>query len=137
MADLDDVQRLAAALPDVSEATSYGHRAWSVHGKAFVWERPLRRPDWQALGLEPTGDAVLGVRVLDLPDKDALLAEYPESCFTTPHFDGYPAVLVWLDRIEERLLAELITDAWRARAPKRLLRATFPALEDDEDPGSA
>ncbi|MBM9469501.1 MmcQ/YjbR family DNA-binding protein [Nakamurella leprariae] len=131
MADLDDVQRLAAALPEVSESTSYGHRAWSVHGKAFVWERPLRRSDWQSLDLEPTGAPVLGVRVPDLADKDALIAENPESCFTTPHFDGHPAVLVWLDRVGEDLLAEMITDAWRVRAPKRLIRAAFP----DENPG--
>ena len=63
----------------------------------------------------------LVVRVVDLEDKEALLREAPGVFFTTPHYDGYAYVLVRLDRIGRDLLAELVEDAWRLRAPKSLL----------------
>ena len=120
MADLDDVRRLALALPEVQEGLSWGTASWKVRGKPFVWERPLRRADLAALGASaPSGD-VLGVRVADLADKEALLHAEPEVLFTTPHFDGFPALLVRLDRVGPDLLEELVVDAWRARAPRRL-----------------
>jgi hypothetical protein len=80
----------------------------------------LRRADLVALGdTEPDGD-VLGARVADLGVKEALLADSP-ACFTTPHFDGYPAVLVRLDEVPLDELEELVTEAWLARAPARLV----------------
>jgi hypothetical protein len=66
---------------------------------------------------------VLAARVPDLGAKEALLATDPEVCFTTPHFDGYPAVLVRLDLVEQTDLEELLAEAWLSRAPKRLARA--------------
>ncbi|HEU4540610.1 MAG TPA: hypothetical protein VFR23_05740 [Jiangellaceae bacterium] len=95
MAHWDDVRRFALALPETDEHSSYGDTlAWRVRQKAFVWERPLRRSDVEALGdIAPDGP-VLGARVADLEAKDELLAESPEVYFTTPHFDGYAAVLV-------------------------------------------
>lgn len=91
--------------------------------KGFVWERPLRRFDLEALGdAAPTGP-ILGARVEHLGAKEALLADASEIYFTTPHFDGYPAVLVRLDAIGLEDLDEVITEAWLARAPKRLVTA--------------
>lgn len=124
MATWDDVRRIATALPAVTEqAGRDGHLDWRVHAKAFAWERPLRRGDLEALGAHaPTGD-VLGVRVADVGVKAALIADDPAVCFTTPHFDGYAAVLVVLDRITPPVLEELLLEAWLASAPKRLARA--------------
>jgi hypothetical protein len=127
MADWDDVRRLALALPETGEKASYGGATgWNVKGKGFVWERPLRRADLDALGLVEQEGPVLGAMVPDLGAKEALLASDPDVYFTTPHFDGYAAVLVRLDRIDAAELEELVVEAWLARAPKRLA-ATFLA----------
>ena len=122
MADWDDVRRLALALPETSEGTAHGNTAWRVRDKLFVWDRPLRSRDLEALGeAAPTGP-VLGARVEHLVAKEALLADDPAVYFTTPHFDGYPAVLVALERITAADLEEVIVEAWLCRAPKRLAR---------------
>jgi hypothetical protein len=91
-----------------------------VRDTVFVWDRPLHRPDLAALGLTEQPGPVLGVRVADEGVKHALVADDPEVFFTTPHFDGYPAVLVHLGRIDVATLAELVEGAWLERAPKRL-----------------
>ena len=67
-----------------------------VRGKSFAWERPLRRSDFEALGAAAPSGAILGIRTPDLELKDALLGSDPGVFFTTPHFDGYPAILVVL-----------------------------------------
>ena len=121
MADWDDVRRLALALPETGEKASYGGApSWTVKGKGFVWDRPLGRADLAALGNAAPDGPVLGAHVPDLGAKEALLAAEPEVYFTIPHFDGYPAVLVRLHRIDVAELEELIVEAWIARAPKRL-----------------
>jgi hypothetical protein len=119
----EDVRRIALALPETSEAESRGLRQWRVKDKGFVWERPLRRADFDALGDAAPDGPILGVRVEHLGAKEALLADDPDVYFTTPHFDGYPAVLVRLDRIALAELTEVIVEAWLARAPKRLAKA--------------
>jgi hypothetical protein len=120
MATWEDVERLATALPRTVAASRHDLRGWSVRDKTFAWERPLRRGDLEALGdAAPTGP-VLAVRVPDLGAKEALLATDGDVCFTTPHFNGYPAVLVRLDDIAVGDLEELLVEAWLARAPKRL-----------------
>lgn len=120
MASWEDVRRLALALPETDEHRSRETATWRVRQKGFVWERPLRKADLRALGdSAPTGP-ILGARVEHLIAKEALLADAPEVFFTTPHFDGYPAVLVRLDVITVEDLNELIVEAWLARAPKRL-----------------
>jgi hypothetical protein len=91
-----------------------------VHDKLFVWERPLRRADLEALGNDAPDGPILGARVEHLGAKEALVADDPTVFLTTPHFDGYPAILVRLDRIALDDLHELIVEAWLARAPKRL-----------------
>jgi hypothetical protein len=127
MSDWDDVDRLARALPGVEESTSYGNRAWKVGGKGFVWERPLRKTDLEALGDAAPEGPILGVRVEHLVAKEALLADDPGVYFTTPHFDGYPAVLVRLGAIEPAELEELVAEAWLCRAPKRLAKEFLEA----------
>ena len=117
MADWDDVRRIALDLPGVEEPAP---QQWRVGGKLFAWERPLRRADLEALGDAAPAGAVLGLRVADEGVKQALLEERPEWCFTTPHFDGWPAVLVQLEHAPLDELIELVEESWLARAPKRL-----------------
>ncbi|MEA2304749.1 MAG: hypothetical protein QOH43_2029 [Solirubrobacteraceae bacterium] len=119
----DDVRRMALALPETSERLSRDLRHWQVKDKGFVWERPLRRSDLEALGEHAPDGPILGARVEHLGAKEALLADDPAVFFTTPHFDGYPAVLARLERITLEDLSELIIEAWLARAPKRLAKA--------------
>lgn len=123
MADWADVRRVAMALPEVAEATSRGNVHWRVKDKGFAWERPLLKTDLKALGdLAPDGP-ILAVRVPDLGVRAALIADDPEVYFTIPHFDGFAAVLIRLDRIPVQELTEVIVDAWLDRAPKRLAKA--------------
>lgn len=127
MAIWDDVRRIALALPETSEQGSYGNLGWKVKNKGFVWERPLRRGDYEALGDKAPDGPILGARVPDVGVKEALIADDPDVYFTTPHFDGYPAILVRLDRIEVSELDELIVEAWLASAPKRLAKSYLDA----------
>jgi hypothetical protein len=136
MASWDDVRRFALALPESSErGRRDGLGFWEVRGKGFVWERPLRKSDLAALGPDAPDGPILGARVEHLGAKEALLADDPAVFFTTPHFDGYPAVLVRLERITPDELEELVLEAWLARAPKRLATAYLsarPKLAGDE-----
>jgi len=124
MATWRDVRRIALKLPESAEKTTgSGTATWTVRGKAFAWERPLRRSDLEALGeAAPTG-AILGVRTHDLEMKDALLQSDPGVFFTTPHFDGYPAVLIILANITTTTLRAVLVDSWLARAPARVADA--------------
>ena len=116
----DDVRAIALELPASEEVVSRDLRQWKVKKKLFVWERPLRKSDLEALGDGAPDGPILGARVEHLGAKEAILADDPSVYFTTPHFDGYPAVLVRLDVIGEDELRELIVEAWLARAPARL-----------------
>jgi len=120
VATWDDVRRLALSLPETEERLSHGHAQWRVRDKPFVWERPLRASDLRALGDTAPQGPILGARVEHLIAKEALLADDPGVYFTTPHFDGYAAVLVRLDAISAEELEELVVEAWLCRAPKRL-----------------
>jgi hypothetical protein len=120
MATWDDVSRIALGLPETSEDESRGLRHWNVRGKGFVWERPLRKSDLKALGDDAPDGPILGARVEHLVAKEALLAAPAGVFFTTPHFDGYPAVLVLLEEIDLEGLDEVIVEAWLCRARKRL-----------------
>jgi len=127
MATWDDVDRLARALPEVTQGTSYGNRAWLVRSRTFAWERPLRPADLAELGDgAPTGP-VLGLRVPDVGARAALIADSPDVYFTITHFTGYPAVLVRLVQIGVPELAEGLDDAWACRAPRRLVAAHRPS----------
>jgi hypothetical protein len=119
----DDVRRIALGLPETSERVSRDLRQWRVKDKLFVWERPLRKADLEALGADAPDGPILGARVEHLVAKEALLADDSGVFFTTPHFDGHPIVLVRLDQIGPDDLREVIVEAWLVRAPERLARA--------------
>jgi hypothetical protein len=122
MATWDDVASVVGELQLTEEPSPH---EWRVGKKLIAWERPLRKSDRDALtalGVEPPQGDILGVRVPDEGVKFALIADEPELYFTTPHFDGYPAVLVKLAAIDERGLRELIVEAWLTQAPKRLVQ---------------
>lgn len=102
----DDVRRIALALPETTEKPLYGTPAWRVRDKWFA------RIHEQ--------DDVLVLWCADEGEKYALIASEPAKFFTTPHYDGYRLVLVRLTMIDRDELAELITDSWRLRAPKKL-----------------
>jgi hypothetical protein len=128
MATWDDVQAIALGLPETFERQGRnGLRDWRVKDKGFVWERPLRKGDLAALGDSAPDGPILGARVPDVGAKEALIADEPDVYFTTPHFDGYPAVLVRLDRIAVPELEELIVEAWLEQAPKRVSKAYLDA----------
>ena len=101
----DDVRAIALTLPETTERPSYGTPGFRVKDKLFA---RIREP------------GVLLVRVGDEGEKDFLIRADPEKFFTIPHYDGYPSVLVRLDAVDRDELTELLTDAWRVRAPKRL-----------------
>lgn len=122
MAGWDDVRRIALALPEAGERSSRGLASWRVRDKGFVWERPLRPADVRALGDDAPTGPILGARVEHLGAKEAFLADDPDVFFTTPHFEGYPAVLVRLEAITVEDLEEVIVEAWLARAPKRIAK---------------
>jgi hypothetical protein len=122
VATWNDVARIIGQLPLIAEPSPHD---WRVGKKLVAWERPLRKSDYEALralGSQPPQGDILGVRVSDEGVKFALIADQPEVYFTTPHFDGYPAVLVKLAEIAVVDLEELITEAWLTQAPKKLVQ---------------
>jgi hypothetical protein len=127
VATWDDARRIALSLPETAERFIHGSQGWHVRNKGFVWERPLRKADLQALGDKAPSGPILGARVEHVQAKEALIGDAPDIYFTTPHFDGYAAVLVRLERISLDELRELIVEAWLTRAPKRLAREYIAA----------
>jgi hypothetical protein len=115
VADADDVRRLARALPHVVENPSAGFD-FRVADKGFIWSYPERAPG-QPRRIR-TDIAVLFVG--DEDEKQALLLGEPGIFFTTSGYDDLPLVMVRLDEVDAERLDELITDAWRMRAPQEL-----------------
>ena len=121
MATLEDAAAMARSLEEVTEGERHGHRTWSVGGKAFLWERPFSKADVRRFGdARPPGGPIVAARVEDLGEKEAVLAAGTPGLFTIPHFDGYAAVLIQLEAVDERDLREAVVDAWLACAPPRL-----------------
>jgi hypothetical protein len=119
----DDVARMAMALPGTTETESRGNRCWNVADKGFAWERPFSKADIKRFGDEPPPDGeILAVRVENLAEKEAVLAAQTPGIFTIPHFKGYAAVLIQLEKVSQEALREAITDAWLSRAPADLAR---------------
>jgi hypothetical protein len=116
MADANDVRRLALALPHVVEIDSEGFD-FRVGGKGFVWSYPERRP---GKGRRIRDDIAV-LYVGDEAEKQALLLGEPALFFTSPGYDGWPLVMLRLTEVSVRRLRELVTDAWRMRAPAALL----------------
>jgi hypothetical protein len=117
----DDVRRIALALPHVEEIPSDGFD-FRVGNKGFVWSYPEREPGRRRV--IRTDIAVLYVG--DEAEKQALLLGEPELFFTTPGYDGWPLVMLRLDRVDPARLEELILDAWRMRAPAELVADAEP-----------
>jgi hypothetical protein len=117
----EDVRRIAMSLPGSEERVSRERLQWRVGGRLFVWERPLRVKEVEELGSRAPDGPVLGARVEHLIAKEALIAEEPDVFFTTSHFTGHASVLVLLDRISAADLEEVVTEAWFARAPPKLV----------------
>jgi hypothetical protein len=107
VADWTDVAAIGSRYPGVEVGTWFGTPGLKVGGKGFC--RLRSDPD------------ALVIRVLDLGDREALLQAQPDVFFTTPHYEGYPYVLIRLEAIELAQLEELIEDAWRIRAPRRVV----------------
>jgi hypothetical protein len=115
MADAEDVRRLALGLPHVEEIDCDGFD-FRVGGRGFVWSYPERLPGRGRV--LRTDIAVLYVG--DEAEKQALLLGEPELFFTTRGYDGWPLVMLRLDFVDGARLAELVTDAWRMRAPEEI-----------------
>jgi hypothetical protein len=132
MADLD---KLALAMPQATkEVSEDGRPSYLVHGKMFCFHRS-RRPD----ALDPkTGerlDDVLMFRVADVDVKELMVADERNPYFTTPHFNGYPAILVRipdLKKIDREELRELVVEAWLTRAQKRVAKAWLAENEEQD-----
>lgn len=123
MTTVDEVARIAMALPEVAEGERHGTRTWFVGGKGFAWVRPFSKADIRRFGdAGPPEGPIVAVRVADLDDKEALLAAAPKGFFTIPHFDGYAAVLIQLHAVGRRDLREAVIDGWLACAPPTLAR---------------
>jgi hypothetical protein len=109
MATEADVRRIALALPETAERPSYGTPGFRVKDRLFARIHQ--------------DSGVLVVWCADELEKESLIDSQPEAFFTTPHYDGYPHVLVRLEAIGLDQLEALLVDAWRIRAPKRLREA--------------
>jgi hypothetical protein len=129
MADADDVRHRALALPHVTEIESDGFD-FRVADKGFIWSYPERRPGKPRL--IRTDIAVLFVG--DEAEKQALLLGEPRVFFTTPGYDGSPLVMLRLAEVDVERLGELVTDAWRMRAPDELV-VELDEAEERRDAG--
>jgi hypothetical protein len=128
---IEDAARMAMELPGVEEGERHGNRSWSVAGRTFAWERAFSKADVKRFGDTPPPDGpIVAVRLEDLHEKEAVLAAGHRGFFTIPHFDGYAAVLVHLDRISRRRLAEVVAEAWAAKAPSALVREHLERFPD-------
>ncbi|MGZ0146543.1 MmcQ/YjbR family DNA-binding protein [Kribbella sp. WER1] len=125
MVSLEDVERLVGLLPETEETVKYGRQTWAVGGKGYAWVRPFSKADLKRFGEEtPPEGPILALTVEDLADKEAVLAARAgDGFFTIPHFDGYAAVLVQLDKVSERVLEEALLDAWLVHAPAAVAKA--------------
>jgi hypothetical protein len=135
MATVADAHAIIASLPEVTEGTTYGNRCWFVGAdtktkpRFFAWERPFSKADLKRYGDEtPPDGAILALRVADLSEKEAVLAEGTTGIFTIPHFDGYAAVLIQLKAISKANLRVRIVDAWLAAAPAKVADEHAPRL---------
>lgn len=105
----DDVVEIGTRLPGVEVGTSFRTPALRVRGKGMC--RLRTNPD------------ALVLRVSDLGEREALLQGQPDVFFSTPHYDGYPYVLVRLELVDRVELGELLEEAWRVFAAKRVVKA--------------
>jgi len=114
MATQADVRRIALALPEAQEEPGF---SFTVAGRGFAWPWLERVHPKKARVPNPD---VIGVRVANELEKQALLSLDPSVFFTEAHYNGYPAVLVRIPVIDLDMLERVLTDAWLTRAPRRL-----------------
>ncbi len=121
---MKDLDRLALALPEATKEVEDGRPTYKVHGKMFCFHRSPRKD-----ALDPETGArledVLVFRVADLGVKELLLSDSRGVYFTTPHWNGYPAVLLRipdLAQLDLDELRDLVEEAWLTRAQKRLAK---------------
>ncbi len=131
MATWDDVRSIALDLPEAVEDASGRTTAWRVRGKAFAWERVLRRGEREQLGDAAPDGPALGLRTAGPEAVDALVAARPGVFFTVAGYGVHPMVLLHVQRATFDDLDEAITDAWLSRAPRRL---TGPFLASAQEP---
>jgi hypothetical protein len=126
MATMADLDEIALAMPQTAkELSEDGRPSYLVHGKMYCFHRS-RRPDAVDERTSERLADVLMFRVADLGVKELLLADDRGVFFTTPHFDGYPAVLMRipdLARVDHEELYDLVVEAWLTRAQKRVANA--------------
>ena len=123
MATWADVRAIALDLPGAVEDASGSTTAWRVSGKAFAWERVLRRGERALLGDRAPEGPALGVRTADPGVVDGLVAARPEVFFTVAGYGVHPMVLVDVEAAAVDDLDEAVTDSWLCRAPKRAVAA--------------
>jgi hypothetical protein len=122
MADAADVRRLALALPQVEEIDCDGFD-FRIGGKGFIWSYPERIPGRPRVIRADVAVLFVG----DEAEKQALLLGEPELFFTAPGYDDWPLVLLRLPNVDVGRLTELVTDAWRMRAPESIASAAGSA----------
>lgn len=136
MATMRDLDRLALAMPETArEDSDDGRPSYAVHGKAFCFHRS-RRPDAVDAATGERLDDVLVFRVDGPEAKELVLADPRGAFFTTPHWNGYPAVLIRipdLAQLDRDELRDLVVDAWLTRAQKRLAKAWLAEHEPGGD----
>lgn len=131
--DIEDVARIALALPEVEEGERRGGLTWFVAGRAFAWDRHYSKADLKRFGDRPyPAEPVVGVRTAGLNEKEALLASSSDAIFTIEHFQGYAAVLVDLANVAEDELVEVLTEGWLAMAPARLVEDSGPTRSPEQ-----
>ena len=131
MATWDDVRQIALDLPEAVEDASGRTTAWRVGGKAFAWERVLRRGEREQLGDAAPDGPALGLRTAEVEAVDALVSARPGVFLTVAGYGVHPMVLVHVERATFDDLDEAITDAWLSRAPRRL---ALPFLAGTTEP---
>ena len=133
MATMADLDRIAMALPQTTKDTADdGRPSYLVHGKMYCFHRS-RRPDAVDRATGERMADVLMFRVADEGVKELLLADSRGIYFTTPHFNGYPAVLVRIPDLalmDEVELGDLAAEAWLTRAQKRVAKAWLAEQPD-------
>ena len=132
---MKDLDELALAMPQATKEVEEGRPTYRVHGRMFCFHRS-RRPDAVDADTGERLDDVLVFNVADLGEKEIMVADERGVFFTTPHWNGYKAVLLRipdLERIDREELRDLVAEAWLTRAQKRVAKAWLAEQGIDEE----
>lgn len=126
MASVDDVRRVLADLPGVTEQENgWGMLSWRTKAGQLAWVRTPRQSDIDQLaelGRTWPAGTTIAVRIASVDERPALIEEDPAVFFTIPHFRSWPSVLLVLDEVDPDRLEEILLDAWILRVPKKVSR---------------